>query len=168
MVDRIKELMLAKELTATKFAETIGVQRSAVSHVLSGRNNPSLDFILKLKQAFPLLNLDYILLGEGALLEEVSTDAPIREVSKTDKRAELFQGEIGFEMSDENSERHASSAKESKELVFSAEKEDMVRENGLLQDNEKTDVATAKRGNDKPKQIILVYEDDTYRLIRPR
>jgi len=54
MEDFTKKLKLLLEnegLTASKFAEKIGVQRSSVSHVLSGRNKPSLDFILKINNS---------------------------------------------------------------------------------------------------------------------
>ena len=54
MEDFTKKLKLLLEnegLTASKFAEKIGVQRSSVSHVLSGRNKPSLDFILKINKS---------------------------------------------------------------------------------------------------------------------
>lgn len=47
IVERIKQLMYDNELSAAAFADTIGVQRSSISHILSERNKPSLDFILK-------------------------------------------------------------------------------------------------------------------------
>jgi transcriptional regulator with XRE-family HTH domain len=52
-------------LTAAQFADRIGVQRSVVSHVLSERNKPSLDFMVKIKTNFPEINLDWLLLGKG-------------------------------------------------------------------------------------------------------
>lgn len=65
MIDRIKKLMDLKNMTATQFSEAIEIQRSSLSHVLSGRNKPSLDFMLKIKNTFPEVNLDWLLLGEG-------------------------------------------------------------------------------------------------------
>lgn len=65
MVNRIKEIIDHYNLSAAQFADRIGVQRSALSHVLSGRNRPSLDFILKIKSEFPELSLDWITLGKG-------------------------------------------------------------------------------------------------------
>lgn len=52
-------------LTAASFADQIGVQRSSLSHLLSGRNKPSLDFVLKLIVVFPEVDLYWILLGNG-------------------------------------------------------------------------------------------------------
>jgi len=52
MVERIKTIMAYYQLRAAQFSDAIGMQRSAVSHVLSGRNKPSLDFVLRIKNIF--------------------------------------------------------------------------------------------------------------------
>ena len=67
MKDRIEHIIRAKNLTATEFAEKLGVQPSGISHVLSGRNNPSLDFVKRLKETFPEYNLDWIIFGTGPM-----------------------------------------------------------------------------------------------------
>ena len=51
--------------SASSFAEKIGVQRSSISHILSGRNKPSLDFVLKILEAFPEVELYWLLNGKG-------------------------------------------------------------------------------------------------------
>jgi len=55
-------------LTATQFATEIGIQRSALSHIMSGRNKPSLDFVIKMKQRYSEINTDWLLLGFGKML----------------------------------------------------------------------------------------------------
>jgi plasmid maintenance system antidote protein VapI len=62
------------ELSASAFSDAIGVQRSSISHLLSGRNKPSLDFILKLNTRFPEVDLYWLLLGEGDLIK--NSEAP--------------------------------------------------------------------------------------------
>ncbi|NHM02003.1 helix-turn-helix domain-containing protein [Flavobacterium difficile] len=52
-------------LTASSFADKISVQRSSISHLLSGRNKPSLDFILKVLECFPEVELLWLLNGKG-------------------------------------------------------------------------------------------------------
>ena len=47
MIDRINLLLKNKNISARQFAEEIGIQPSGMSHILSGRNNPSLDFVMK-------------------------------------------------------------------------------------------------------------------------
>lgn len=51
--------------TASSFAEKIGVQRSSISHILSGRNKPSLEFVLKILSAYPEVELYWLLNGKG-------------------------------------------------------------------------------------------------------
>ena len=52
--------------SASSFAEKIGVQRSSISHILSGRNKPSLDFILKILASYPEVELYWLLNGKGS------------------------------------------------------------------------------------------------------
>ncbi|MBP6181674.1 helix-turn-helix transcriptional regulator [Flavobacterium sp.] len=66
--DFIKRLEIILDyygLNASSFADKIGVQRSSLSHLLSGRNKPSLDFILKILDVFPDVDLYWILNGKG-------------------------------------------------------------------------------------------------------
>ncbi|WP_136666612.1 helix-turn-helix transcriptional regulator [Flavobacterium sp. H122] len=66
--DFIKRLEIVLDyynLTASSFADKVGVQRSSLSHLLSGRNKPSLDLILKIVSEFPEVDLYWILNGEG-------------------------------------------------------------------------------------------------------
>ena len=67
MKDRIAHIIRAKNLTAAEFAIRLGIQPSNISHLLSGRNNPSLDFVRKLKETFPEYNLDWIIFGKGPM-----------------------------------------------------------------------------------------------------
>ncbi|MGC6430717.1 MAG: helix-turn-helix domain-containing protein [Jejuia sp.] len=52
--------------SASSFAEKINVQRSSISHILSGRNKPSLEFVLKILSAFPEVELYWLLNGKGS------------------------------------------------------------------------------------------------------
>ena len=69
MKDRIAHIIRAKNLTAAEFATRLGIQPSNISHLLSGRNNPSLDFVKKLKETFPEYNLEWIIFGRGPITE---------------------------------------------------------------------------------------------------
>jgi transcriptional regulator with XRE-family HTH domain len=60
---RLEQLMENHQLNAAAFAEKIGVQRSSVSHILSRRNKPSLEFILKVQAEFAEADFDWLLLG---------------------------------------------------------------------------------------------------------
>jgi transcriptional regulator with XRE-family HTH domain len=60
--------------TASSFAEKIGVQRSSISHILSGRNKPSLDFVLKVLAIYPEVELYWLLNGKGKFPSTPSHD----------------------------------------------------------------------------------------------
>lgn len=65
-VERLKSIMDYYNLSATAFADEIKVQRSSISHLLTGRNKPSLDFVMKVVKKFPEVNLYWLLNGKGA------------------------------------------------------------------------------------------------------
>lgn len=66
IVKRITQILEEQQLSSSAFADTIGVQRSSISHVLSGRNKPSLEFILKTARAFPAYSTDWLLFGKSS------------------------------------------------------------------------------------------------------
>ena len=65
MQDRFRKLLEDTNLTATKFAELLNINASAVSHILSGRNRPGFDVLEKIANAFPDLDMNWLLTGEG-------------------------------------------------------------------------------------------------------
>jgi len=63
---RLKQVMEHYQLSAASFADEIGVQRSSISHLLSGRNKPSLDFVLKVLERYEEVELYWLLNGKGS------------------------------------------------------------------------------------------------------
>ena len=63
--DRIRAIMKSGNLSASEFADRIGVKRSNLSHVLSGRNKPSLDFLVKVITTYPNVNASWLITGEA-------------------------------------------------------------------------------------------------------
>lgn len=93
MVERINLLLQAKNITARQFAEEIGIQPSGMSHILSGRNNPSLDFVMKVMKRWPEVNINWLMFDKGEMfaslpLNVTSTKAsPVTSVSNTSAQA---------------------------------------------------------------------------------
>jgi len=81
MIERIKLFMDSYNLSAADLADEIDVQRSGISHLISGRNNPSLSFITKLLEHYPELSPDWLLFDKGAMIREERTG-----VIKEDKK----------------------------------------------------------------------------------
>ena len=70
---RLQKVIDFYDESASSFAEKIGVQRSSISHILSGRNKPSLDFIMKILQAYPEVELYWLLNGKGSFPKNETT-----------------------------------------------------------------------------------------------
>ncbi len=152
MVERIKAIMAHYQLRAAQFSDNIGMQRSAVSHVLSGRNKPSLDFILRIKKYFPEINLDWLTMGEGDMFE--------RKTSPSSLTQNLFS-------ESPNVEDTAEVAKNKNNDVVSSGKTVNVASEMLLKNEEQ-----AYYGVPKPEgrvtRVLFVYDDGTFSEYKPR
>lgn len=73
MKDRIEAIMKREHMTPSSFAESIEIQRSTLTHILRGRNNPSLDVVMKIHQRFKYVNLDWLLYGNGNMINQEKT-----------------------------------------------------------------------------------------------
>lgn len=69
MDTRLQEILDYSQMSPAEFAERIQVQRSSISHILNGRNKPSLDFLTKVKEQFPEISWDWLILGHGAMTD---------------------------------------------------------------------------------------------------
>ena len=147
MLNRIKQIIDKEKLSSTQFATEIGVQRSALSHVLSGRNKPSLDFMMKIKNRYPEINLDWLLLGKGKMVggKEIKE---VRTVTAAGKEK----------------------VQEPKEVQFRIKKDEVDE----ITEDQEVDIKTARKQahkeaySDSPRKIILLYPDDTYETYDPR
>ena len=70
MNERIREFLISEKKSSAQLAEEIGVQPSGISHILSGRNNPSLDFVLKMLEKYRMLSTDWLLFGNGPMYKD--------------------------------------------------------------------------------------------------
>ena len=83
MVERIRILLESRQLTPTQFADAIGVARPIVSHILSGRNKPSLEVVQRILAAMPDLAMPWLLNGTGPMLATSATAPAIAETVVT-------------------------------------------------------------------------------------
>ena len=70
MNNRLKQFLAAENITQSQFADKIEVVRASVSHVLSGRNNPSYEFIKAIIANYPTLNIEWLMFGKGKMYKE--------------------------------------------------------------------------------------------------
>jgi transcriptional regulator with XRE-family HTH domain len=107
MEERLVQLLKTEGINPTRFAERIGVQRSSISHILSGRNKPSYDFIIKILDSFPSVNPDWLLRGKGLMYKN---DVPLQpglfdnlNHSTLDSKDQTEEPAVGLTMDSEDS-----------------------------------------------------------------
>lgn len=115
-IRRLEKILNYYGLSASVFADKIEVQRSTISHLLSGRNKPSLDFVLKVVKSFPEVNLYWLLNGKGKFpsvqketvlpyTTETEASAKYDAKSKSIKKIIIFYEDGSFESFDKNKEQ---------------------------------------------------------------
>jgi len=73
MKDRIEKIIRDEGISSSKFADELGIQRSSISHILSGRNKPSLDVFQRILRKYPNINSDWLILGIGNMYKDTKT-----------------------------------------------------------------------------------------------
>jgi DNA-binding XRE family transcriptional regulator len=86
-VEKLEKILAYFQLSASAFADKIGVQRSSLSHLLSGRNKPSLEFAIKVTETFPEVDLYWFLMDKGSFPKS-NTSAPITSLEKNSSKPE--------------------------------------------------------------------------------
>jgi transcriptional regulator with XRE-family HTH domain len=143
MKERIIEFLKAENKSSAQLAEEIGVQPSGISHILSGRNNPSLDFVMKMLDRYKYLSTEWLLFGRGAMYKE-------------NQMQSLFEGDISQgEIKKENSNKPSDSGNE---LDFQSI--------GHLKQNTKTGSAI-KDEESKVVKIVWFYSDKSFHEYYP-
>lgn len=160
MKDRLIRLLDSEQLTASKFADKIGVQRSSVSHVLSGRNKPSFDFVQKTLIAFPEVSSDWLILGKGQMISGVP-DYPA---------ATLFDPPVVPEARaphavDDSFTAEHSEAMPSGKPDESTQPTETLSEGGSITDG-KSESDTSVKGK-RVVNVMLFYEDNTFQSFDP-
>lgn len=97
-VKRLEKILDYYNLTATAFAEEIAFNRSTISHLLSGRNKPSLEFVMKVLQKFPDVEMNWLLFGKGTFPSPTENKTAVLSssqnvTSETEKTMDLFTEE---------------------------------------------------------------------------
>ena len=148
MKDRIKEIMDNANLTPARFADQLQINRAVISHILNGRNNPSLDVVTKILSEMNYINSDWLLNGTGEMYKDGFT-SPIDENERS-----LFNAEATKANDSETQSEYA------KENAFkSSQQADKSTDN--------QDISYSPSSNRKVRQIIIYYTDNTFETFTP-
>lgn len=140
MKDRIEHIMRAKNLKASDFAALLGIQPSGVSHILAGRNKPSLEFVKKIKETFPEYNLDWIIFGTGPMTTSEPFNVPTTPSSNS---SSPDPGSIPIDFNDEPLQDDLSVI-------------------------DPTDVSEKVMNSNTIKSMVVLYDDGTFETYSPR
>jgi transcriptional regulator with XRE-family HTH domain len=156
MKDRITKIMEIKKLNATKFADELEIQRSGISHILSGRNKPSLDLIIKIKETYPEFRLDWLIFGQGPVTE-AAFDVP--STPKRTREPDLFG--IDDEILSE---------KDKKKGIDELSSVERIEEQRAIPKKPEPVLGTSVSA-DKPEfgleRIVLLYKNGTFKVYEP-
>jgi len=137
MKERILHFLARENKSSSQFAAEIGVQPSSISHILSGRNKPSLDFVVKMLSKYAELNSEWLLFGRG-------------DMYKGDNEPSLFNN---FDIKTEDSPREKDIS------AIMAESKEIFDEIKPLTESEGPEKSDSIK---KTRKIVVFYNDNTF------
>ena len=170
--ERISKIIAYSEFSLSEFADEIEVQRSSISHVTSGRNKPSLDFLMKIKNRFPELEWEWLIEGKGEML--TTPDIPeeskeIKEKPKPTSLPDLFSlindDDFGITESEDRISTEApreskiSSPQSISEKISDSQRLEIPAPSNISESVEKQEV--------KIKRIVLFYDNGKFETFEP-
>ena len=146
MNKRLEQFLRAENISQAQFADSIGVARASVSHILAGRNKPGFDFLLSMSRQYPALNLEWLITGKGKMFN--SGTAP----------ATLF---------DDESSPKADTAQQAREKTQTPQAADKNSQSSPIPEAITKDIpvqlSDIKRNVSK---IIIFFDDNTYQELK--
>ncbi len=109
MNNRISLVLKTKNMSSAQLADELGVQRSGISHILNGRNKPSLDFILRIIKKYPDISVNWLLFGEGQMMNPYPNVSGAEMTPTTIRQKSMLELFADTDTSNENYESHTGS-----------------------------------------------------------
>lgn len=148
MKDRIKLIMEKENLTPAKFADKLEINRAVISHILNGRNNPSLDVVTKILDEMDYINPEWLIKGVGSIYKEgVNIDDIPKDLNLFNQEREIY-------------DQRTNTAEQLKEI-------DLKTHENAPQHAIYKDIETEKKHAKKITQIIIYYDDNTFEKFTP-
>lgn len=159
MNNRLKQFLAAENITQSQFADKIEVVRASVSHVLSGRNNPSYEFIKAIIANYPSLNIEWLMFGKGKMYKGVEeTPLPVSMQATRQTPADDYHEDLLF--NDLYSDEEATVEKEQAPVVTQDSPLEATVPLSLLKTLSQTTQSANKQR--KVSKIIVLFDDGSY------
>jgi transcriptional regulator with XRE-family HTH domain len=144
MKERLLEFLRSENKSSAQLAEEIGVQPSGISHILSGRNNPSLDFVLRMLEKYKFLSTDWLLFGKGTMYKDVKMQSLFNEVDLSDSKTD---------------DRTISNVPEARQVAEKPVSKEPLEEGPF---------SKGVQGKSAVSRIVMFYSDNSYEEYTPR
>ncbi|NPA10537.1 MAG: helix-turn-helix transcriptional regulator [Chlorobi bacterium] len=177
--ERISKVIEYSNLSSSEFADEIEVQRSSISHITSGRNKPSLEFIIKIKSRFPEILWDWLITGEGEMLKSELPESDIPELEeeiyeeekpRTTSLPDLFTMVNNDEdFGSEETEIEPPKMKRQESLIPDQSKaQEKILDSQRLENSSDQIIAQAiENQQNKIKRIVIFYENGKFESFEP-
>lgn len=177
--ERISKVIEYSNLSSSEFADEIEVQRSSISHITSGRNKPSLEFIIKIKSRFPEILWDWLITGEGEMLKSELPESDIPELEeeiyeeekpRTTSLPDLFTMVNNDEdFGSEETEIEPPEMKRQESFILDQSKaQEKISDSHRLENNSDQIIAQAiENQQNKIKRIVIFYENGKFESFEP-
>ncbi len=152
MIARIKHILEQKSLSPSRFADQIGVPRSTISHILSGRNNPSLEVIQKILNAFPDIPIEWLMQGKGSYSPQTYT--LFGSEDPADDRNKDVGSEESYDMPQPSEDQDASGI-------------ERISEDVPLEKPNETPSKAKEKSAGTVEKVIIFYADGTFKEYKP-
>ena len=170
--ERISKVITYSELSLSEFADEIEVQRSSISHITSGRNKPSLDFLMKIKNRFPELEWEWLIEGEGEMLKKPVIPSETKatpEKSKPTSLPDLFSliNDEAFGITESEDRVAPENPQESNISELLDEKQKISNSQRLEIPKPIIPIQTIDKQEVKIKRIVFFYENGKFETFEP-
>ncbi len=159
MKDRIKQIIENEHMTPARFADSLHIGRAVISHILNGRNNPSLDVVTRILTEMPQINSDWLLSGNGTMYKSQTVENNIFSnesvtSSGQNSQADIFQQDLF-------SHNYTNPTNASEKYKYHKENELKSAENHI-QNTVNEVVKYIEKPQKRIAKIIIYYTDNTY------
>lgn len=166
MNKRLEQFLAAENISQSKLSDTLGVARASVSHIISGRNKPSYEFIVSMMRHFPTLNIEWLLTGVGKMYKTSAATAAVSDLQidangVNDKKGVQRKVEEEDLFSSQNFKSDTSSTR--RESQISTDLRDITRNSAATQSSDLTQIKGENPVNQKViDKIMVFYSDNTF------
>jgi transcriptional regulator with XRE-family HTH domain len=155
MKDRIRKIMENEQLTPSAFADTLQVGRAVISHILNGRNNPSLDIVTRILSKMSYINPDWLLTGQGEMYKsDFVGNQPTISHNISAQEPDLFSQPFINQADKVENDKYR------KEII-------VEQAEIKLQNNDNKQVICENKPERKINKIIIYYSDNTFETFNP-